>query len=578
MKRTVRLATVPLNVRKRAELCSVIASYAGVKRSFVEALRPSSRWHHLDDKRSFRDWAKAQGLYPVGVNVHLVDQAAFDAVDTCVRHIESCLAIADIKARIWRRFTDGDERHYAYACLARYSALGEIMAGGAPSLDAGHLAPDLQAKVARYLHRVLRKAVNGTWPAVKLARSMALEETMYSVFFVERPGSSPDLRQHVSVVGAKSHHRIVLPMAGVSRVSGNVRVVLDNDLDRACVHVAYDLASLGEATGPEKSIDWGITEVCTDNDGKKYGKGYGSALTSMTEQRNRTGKARHKLRAVSKKDAGGKRAKHIARSNLGTKKQEARLRRHRAQLRTISGCAVKEVIYGEGNRTRKRGKVAQSPEQRPRTLVAEDLAHLRGKAKSKKISRACSSWARAENEGRMTVHAYVGGSDVQTANAAYTSQTCPEPTCGYVHRDNRRGDSFHCRNPYWECDWQGDADHVAAMNLMARIGDREISRFTHYTEVKKILDARFLRRMESRTGGQRVSPGKQQSPGETAGKTGVRALSDEQTATAHGRTPSEPQPDIMVVGGSEAAVRMSPVPVVGTGETRRLGSEKKRSA
>jgi len=33
-----------------------------------------------------------------------------------------------------------------------------------------------------------------------------------------------------------------------------------------------------------------------------------------------------------------------------------------------------------------------------------------------------------------------------------------------------------------------------------------------------------------------------------------------------------------VVGGSEAAVRMSPVPVVGTGETRRLGSEKKRSA
>ena len=43
MKRTVRLATVPLNVRKRAELCSVIASYAGVKRSFVEALRPSSR-------------------------------------------------------------------------------------------------------------------------------------------------------------------------------------------------------------------------------------------------------------------------------------------------------------------------------------------------------------------------------------------------------------------------------------------------------------------------------------------------------------------------------------------------------
>jgi len=105
---------------------------------------------------------------------------------------------------------------------------------------------------------------------------------------------------------------------------------------------------------------------------------------------------------------------------------------------------VKEVIYGEGTRTRKRGKVAQSPEQRPRVLVAEDLAHLRGKAKSKKISRVCSSWARAENEGCMAVHTYLGGSDVKIANAAYTSQTCPDPTCGYVHQGNRHGDSFHC--------------------------------------------------------------------------------------------------------------------------------------
>ena len=244
--------------------------------------------------------------------------------------------------------------------------------------------------------------------------------------------------------------------------------------------------------------------------------------------------ARHKLGMISKKDAGSRRAKHIARNNLGTKKQRAGLRRARAALRTISGAAVKEVIYGEGHRTRKCGKVAQSPDQRPRTLVVEDLSHLRGKAKSKKISRACSSWARTENERRTTVHAYVGGSDVETANAAYTSQTCPDPTCGYVHKDNRHGDTFHCRNPSLECDWQGDADHGAATNLMTRTDDREISRFTPYTEVKKILEARFLRRMETRTGGQRVSPREQHSSGETTDKTGVRALSDEQTATAHG--------------------------------------------
>ena len=52
---------------------------------------------------------------------------------------------------------------------------------------------------------------------------------------------------------------------------------------------------------------------------------------------------------------------------------------------------------------------------------------------------------------------------------------------------------FHCRNPYWDCNWQGDVDYVAAMNLLNRIKDREINRFTPYGEVKKILEERFLR-------------------------------------------------------------------------------------
>ena len=36
-------------------------------------------------------------------------------------------------------------------------------------------------------------------------------------------------------------------------------------------------------------------------------------------------------------------------------------------------------------------------------------------------------------------------------------------------------------------------DHVAAMNLLNRIEDREIDQFTPYREVKKILEERFLR-------------------------------------------------------------------------------------
>ena len=175
----------------------------------------------------------------------------------------------------------------------------------------------------------------------------------------------------------------------------------------------------------------------------------------------------------------------------------------------------------------------------------------------------------------MAVHAYLGGSEVNTANAAYTSQTCPDPDCGYVSTNNRNGDRFHCRNPYFECNWQGDADQVAAMNLKSRVDDLEIHRHTSHTEVRKILEGRFLRRKESRTGGTGV-------PANGTASDGDRASVVEGEATAHGRTPSTPHHARMDAGGVGAHAHhtdsQSPVLLDGTEETRRLESEKKRNA
>jgi len=350
--------------------------------------------------------------------------------------------------------------------------------------------------------------------------------------------------------------------------------VADKDEERAATHVVYAVKPIGDATGPDDSIDWGVTEVCTDSHGVKHGLGLGGILEEFTTKNNAIGKARGKLhartRSLRKVNPGSRKARIIARNNLGQKKQKARRGKTQMAVRTLSGQAVKEVVYGAGNRTRARGKVPRLTSQRPRRVVAEDLSHLRGKAKSKKLSRICSTWMRSENEGRMVVHASIGGVDAETVNAAYTSQTCPDPTCGYVSSDNRQGDAFHCRNPYWECNWQGDADHVAATNLKSRLTDRKISVYTPHTEVKMILDERFRRRKESRVGARAVPQG-------TAGN-GVQCACVEDGATAHGRTPSKPRRRKPNVGGGDVTDSQSPVPVVGTGETQRLESEKKRRA
>jgi putative transposase len=102
----------------------------------------------------------------------------------------------------------------------------------------------------------------------------------------------------------------------------------------------------------------------------------------------------------------------------------------------------------------------------------------------------------------MEFRTQAGCSRLETANAAYTSQTCPNPTCGVVHKDNRHGDRFHCL----ACGWDGDADVVAGMNLLSRLNDAEIHLWTPKEQVKAILEVRFRRRKETRKHAANVLP------------------------------------------------------------------------
>ena len=85
-------------------------------------------------------------------------------------------------------------------------------------------------------------------------------------------------------------------------------------------------------------------------------------------------------------------------------------------------------------------------------------------------------------------------------HAAYTSQTCP--ACGLVEAKNRRGDMFQCL----DCGYGEYADRVAAINLLARSDDPEVTRYTPYREVRSILLERFHRRLETPQGG--TAPGR----------------------------------------------------------------------
>lgn len=195
-----------------------------------------------------------------------------------------------------------------------------------------------------------------------------------------------------------------------------------------------------------------------------------------------TGKARNKLYQLAKKAAAAgdiAKASRIRRHNLGGKKLRRRRTRGEAAVKTVGGEAVRQAL-----------------EAKPSVVVIEDLSHMRGRTKSRKLSRIVSRWARSALRERLEFRTQAGGSRLEPGNAAYTSQTCPVPTCGDVHKDNRHGDRFHCL----KCGWDGDADVVAAMNLLARLDDPEIRLGTPKERVKAILEARFRRRKETLMG------------------------------------------------------------------------------
>jgi IS605 OrfB family transposase len=134
-------------------------------------------------------------------------------------------------------------------------------------------------------------------------------------------------------------------------------------------------------------------------------------------------------------------------------------------------------------------------EKRPSTVVSESLSHTFDYHRGSNWNRRLSSWVRGKLNERLSFKALAKGFSHQQVNPAYSSQTCIP--CGYVDRKNRRGDLFQCQY----CRHVGDADSIAALNHKSRYFDREITRYTPYREVKRILLERFHRHLETKSSG-----------------------------------------------------------------------------
>ena len=262
--------------------------------------------------------------------------------------------------------------------------------------------------------------------------------------------------------------RLVTTSSGknVNLTGSNLRIIVKDGFTE--IHYASEKSD-GRICGDQAvGVDKGYSEAFTDSDGQAHGAAFGEVLTQYSDKTAVTNKSRNKLHALEKKHrAAGRtiKADRIRACNLGRKKIDARRDKAQQQLRTIAFESAHTLV------------------DKAAVIVSEDLTSpIASKQQWKRFNRRMSSWAKGTLADALDSVCTQRKAKHVLVNAAYTSQM--DSSNGLL-QGRRVGDKFYRSN--------GDvlqADHNAALNVLARLDDCEVTRFTPYREVRRILLAR----------------------------------------------------------------------------------------
>jgi len=252
----------------------------------------------------------------------------------------------------------------------------------------------------------------------------------------------------------------------VNLVGSNLRIIKKEGYTE--IHYVTTKAAGRKCGDRVVGVDKGYTEALTDSDGQHHGEQFGLVMRNYSDKVAKVGKQRNKLYALEKKlRSAGKTVKsdRIKMNNLGRRKNQALKTTTRKRLRGIAYQAAHSVV------------------DKSAVVVSEDLTAVMAKKHQwRRFNRRMNAWVKGTLAQALDSVTKQRGAKHILVNGAYTSQM--DSTTGLLE-GKRMGDKFYRTN--------GDvlqADHNAAMNVLARLDDPEISRFTPYLQVRSILLAR----------------------------------------------------------------------------------------
>lgn len=305
------------------------------------------------------------------------------------------------------------------------------------------------------LHRMVRTLIPKGYS--KADNIICLDEYCYSF--------KDNQTNIMQVISLRPMKRLLIPLTTKNRPKGNFKIILKDGRCEFRVNHKYQTTNIEkpiEAIG----VDKGYSEVFTDNTGERHGEGFGKLLTKKSDFLDEKYKNRNKLWAIMKKarESGNfKKANNIRANNLGNKKLD--------KQKEIMKTELKEKIYS----------AAKVLAQKASIIAIEDLTFkTKSKGKFKKVNRRLSSWIKGVIDEAIIKYCFIYGTKLVYVNAAYTSQGDSRYDCALM--GTRIGDSFIGFDEVVL-----DADVNAAINILARLYDKEINLYTSAEKVKEIL-------------------------------------------------------------------------------------------
>ncbi|CAK0761305.1 transposase [Gammaproteobacteria bacterium] len=400
------------------------AQRLGAIRSEVWQRYGSIQALRLTDRQIRDTWINEKRTFPVLANAW--KETLRDAETNIVMTVEA----AKVKARqaIRNHSPDVQERKSLYARLKTNQFVED-----------------------RYLARVMRKYWN-----------RGHNHTHNQIIVRSDSYTSFQLGGHawIKIPGLERGQRIAIPLNTIVEPTGTLRLILREA--KVEVHYAVEVTQTNDCGVQIIGVDKGYTEVLVDSDGEHHGKGLGELLSTESDALKSKNQRRAKLRAIAENTRNNRKRQHILKHNLGRKKKQRHARIIKAQIRDKVYQAVHAVV------------------DKASVIVAEDLtAQMSGKNFGRNVNRRLANWTKGIIAEAIENVSQRRGSTLVLVNPAYTSQMDSRSGCLL---GSRKGDQFHC--------FDGvvlQADENAARNVLARLHDPGIDRWTPFKKVKSIL-------------------------------------------------------------------------------------------